>query len=115
MERIESIEDQMRGIVTYRLSDERYVGFDAQAVREYGITKLLESVGEKVPTERSDVMQHGRKVGSLPGDFDPLNIKSKTFLYEPRYGDFRREGDVWLASRTLGPSDLEAVPGFRRA
>ena len=63
-------------------------------------------------TERVPVMQHGRQIGSVPPSFDPTAIKSTNWLYDPRGGDFRRDGDTWIASRTLGPGDLEAVPGF---
>lgn len=63
-------------------------------------------------TERVDVMQGGRKIGTVPPSFDPAKIKSTSFFYEPRPGDFRLSGDVWVADRMLGPGDLEAVPGF---
>ena len=63
-------------------------------------------------TERVPVMQGGEQIGTVPPSFDPLKIKSMSFWYEPRAGDFILEGDVWVASRTLGPGDIEAVPGF---
>ena len=68
--------------------------------------------GRAVSAEPIPVMQHGRRVGYLPPSFDPTAIRSTSFLYDPRPGDFRREADVWVASRTLGPGDLESVPGF---
>src|SRR5262249_13657146 len=58
------------------------------------------------------VIQDGRRVGTVPPSFDPGDIRSTSFLYTPRPGDFRREGDAWIASDSLGPGDLEAVPGF---
>jgi len=67
---------------------------------------------EVAVTERIPVMQHGRKVGTVPPDFDPMRIKSTNWLYDARPGDFRQEGLTWVASRALGPGDLEAVPGF---
>lgn len=51
-------------------------------------------------------------VGTVPPHFDPSRIKSTSFMYSPRPGDFTREGDAWVANYTLGPGDLEAVPGF---
>lgn len=58
------------------------------------------------------VMQEGRRVGTVPPSFNPNNIESRNQLYRPRPGDFRRDGDVWIANEWLGPGDLEAVPGF---
>jgi hypothetical protein len=68
--------------------------------------------GTVTETKRADVRQHGRRVGTLPPNFDPSAIKSTSFFYDPRPGDFRREEDHWIAARNLGPGDLEAVPGF---
>lgn len=115
MRRLESIEDEFRGTVTYELSDGRYARFDARTVKEYGIAALLRAHGCEPPTGTLDVIQHGKRIGTVPADFEPYAIKSQTFLYDPRPGDFRREGDVWVASKTLGPGDLDAVPGFIRA
>jgi hypothetical protein len=39
-------------------------------------------------------------------------MTSRNFLYDPRPGDFKRTAEGWIASGTLGPGDLEAVPGF---
>lgn len=63
-------------------------------------------------TERVPVVQNGRLIGTVPPSFDPLKIKSTSIWYDPRPGDFVPDRDVWIAARTLGPSDLEAVPGF---
>lgn len=63
-------------------------------------------------TEPIPVFQSGRRIGTLPPSFDPMAIKSTSFFYDPRPGDFKRDGDTWIANRTLGPGDLEAVPGF---
>lgn len=114
MKRLESIEDEMRGVVTYELPDGRYAQFDVRAVREYGIAKLLRAEGYEPPTGRVAVMQYGRRVGTVPADFEPMAIKSRSFLYDPRPGDFRREGDAWIVSRTLGAGDLDMVPEFQR-
>lgn len=112
--RLDRPEDRMRGVITYDLGDGQFVQFDARAVADYGIEKLLKHSGieYEMPTGRVPVVQHGKRVGSVPATFDPVAIKSTSFFYEPRGGDFVREGDAWVASRTLGPGDLEAVPGF---
>lgn len=97
------------------------------AITDYGgSTKLYETTYQRVlvycdrcrgtgraaATERIPVMQYGRRIGSVPPSFDPERIRSATFLYDPRPGDFVRHGDVWVANNMLGPGDLEAVPGF---
>lgn len=114
MRKIESLDDQMRGTVTYEMPDGRFVRLDAFAVREYGAVALLREHGYEPPDGRVDVMQRGQRVGTVPVSFEPMNIKSASFFYDPRPGDFTRDGDVWIASHTLGPGDLEAVPGFER-
>lgn len=114
MKRIESIYDDMRRIATYELANGQRIALDAMAVQEFGAERLIRDMGygHLLPTERLPVMQSGRRVGSVPPMFDPISIKSNTFLYDPRPGDFVRDGDVWIASSTLGTGDLEAVPGF---
>lgn len=115
-ERINSIEDEMRGVVRYRLDDGRQIELAAEAVRELGAIEILRRHGHENRQDggRVDVIQDGKKVGSLPADFDPHFIKSRSFFYDPRPGDFRKEGNQWVAARMLGPGDLEAVPGFQR-
>ena len=61
---------------------------------------------------RFDVLQDGQKVGTVPGNFDPTKIKSKSYMYSPRAGDFQRDRDRWIAASSLGLGDLGAVPGF---
>lgn len=116
LERLESIEDEMNGVVTYRLPGNRMIKFDKRQLREYGLAKLLEAhdLGHLIGKERIKVMHHECMVGSVPADFEPCAIKSRTVFYDVRPGDFRRDGDVWVASRTLGPGDLDAVVGFVR-
>lgn len=106
--------DPLSLTVTYELADGQHIKLDGRAVREYGAARVLRDAGygHLLPTERVDVMQDGRRVGTVPGTFDPFSIKSTSYFYSVREGDFKREGDVWIASRTLGPGDLEAVPGF---
>jgi len=114
MIRVESIADEMQGYVTYELKDGRCVRLDLHHVREYGAAKMLREMGLEadLPTERIKVVQRGRVVGTLPPDFDPISVKSRSFLYDIRPGDFKRDGDTWIADKTLGPGDLESVPGF---
>lgn len=120
MRRIEDPASYVKGVVTYEYQDpklgRRWIDLDARAIQEYGLEKVLSyaGLGHLIPTERVQVVQHGRVVGSLPGSFDPAACRSTSLLYDPRPGDFVRDGDKWVASRTLGPGDLDAVQGFRR-
>jgi hypothetical protein len=117
MKRLDNIMDQMDGVVTYELKGGKRVCLPFNVVREFGAAEVLRAMGheDELPTERLPVMWHGRKVGTVPPDFDPLFIKSKTFLYDARPGDFVREGDVWVAAKNLGPGDLDAIKGFERS
>lgn len=117
MRRIESIEDQLNGVVTFELSNGQRFRCCEILVEEIGGAELLRrsGLGHLLPTERVAVMQCGRLIGTLPPDFDPLSIKSRSFLYDPRPGDFRREGDVWVAAPMLGSGDFECIPGFQAA
>lgn len=112
MRRIPSPMDMMRGTATFEIEDGRYLTVDVRDLKRYGLEELMKAHGVELPTERVDVYRHGKKIGSVPGSFDPLTIRSTSFFYDPRPGDFVREGDKWIASRTLGPGDLEAVEGF---
>lgn len=113
---LESIEDEMRGVVTYELRDGSRVRLPARAVAEFGAATILRDMGcdALLPTDRVAVMRRGKKIGTVPPDFDPAFIKSKNYFYDPRPGDFKREGDVWVAANNLGPGDFEAIPGFIR-
>lgn len=102
----------MRGVVTYQVGEGQMITVDAQSVEEVGIGVILAEHGYDLPTERVPVYQRDRKVGSIPAMFDPLNIRSASFFYEPRRGDFKREADKWVAARNLGPGDLDAIEGF---
>ena len=99
-------------MVIYELDDGRWVNLDARDVAKYGVGTLLTHMGIEIDMSPVEVRQDGRVVGTLPGDFDPLYIRSSTFLYDPRPGDFIRRDDHWEASKWLGPGDLKAVPGF---
>lgn len=113
-QRMEKLDSKGRAIVTYELADGQWIDLDARAVAEFGAARLIRDAGygHLLETERVAVFQHGRKVGTVPPNFEPMNIESNTFMYDVRPGDFTRDGDKWIASRTLGPGDLEAVPGF---
>jgi hypothetical protein len=115
MRQLENIEDQMRGVATYEFEDGRRIQLDARAVQEHGAAAILRGMGygNLVPTGRVTVMQDGLRVGTVPADFDPAAIKSRSVMYDLRPGDFRREGRVWVASSSLGPGDLQAVPGLK--
>ena len=114
MKRIESIKDEMRGTVTYELPDGRFARLDARAVKEYGLAAIMREYGIGPPTERLPVIHHGQRVGTMAPDFDPASVRTTSFWYDPRPGDFRREGDTWVAARTLGPGDVDSVAGFIR-
>lgn len=106
--------DVFDNTVTCEFEDGRCIKIDARAAKEVGINQILrdQGYGHLIPTERVPVIQHGGKIGSVAGDFDPYAINSTSFFYDPRPGDFRRAEDGWVASETLGPGDLEAIPGF---
>jgi hypothetical protein len=114
LKRVDSIEDQARGVVRYDLGNGQMACFDLEAVRLRGVGELLRYAGVALPKDRVPVWQGGRKIGSVPWDFEPMAIKSRSALYDVRQGDFRREAAGWIASDTLGFGDLDAVPGFNR-
>jgi hypothetical protein len=115
MRRIESMEDDMNLVVTYELPDGRRLRVDRAAVERHGIRKIAAEYGVELPTERVPVFHHEERVGTVPAEFDPTLIKSKSFFYDPRPGDFTRTAEGWLAHKSLGPGDLAAVPGFQAA
>jgi hypothetical protein len=108
--RVESFEDQARGVVTYELGSGQRVRIDARAVAELGAREILRRAGHDVGEVRAlPVIQEGRQVGTLPSDFDPVFAKSRSMLYDFRSGDFRLEGDKWIAAPMLGLGDLVAA------
>jgi hypothetical protein len=58
------------------------------------------------------VYQEGRRIGTVPHDFDPGRIKSQSYFYDPRPGDFAPHESGWEANKILGLGDLKAIPGF---
>lgn len=114
MKRIESPLDYSRGTVTYELPDGRWATFDARAVEMVGIGPLLAAYGVEMPTERVPVFQYGRRIGTLPPDFDPSFSRSNSFMYDVRPGDFTRTNEGWIAAKNMGASDVDCVVGFIR-
>jgi hypothetical protein len=114
MKRLESPMDEMRRTVTYDIGNGRYCTFDAQAVERYGLARLMEAEGITMPTERVPVIQYGRRIGTMPPDFDPVSARSVSFIYDIRPGDFTRTDEGWVVGRTMGASDVDCVAGFIR-
>jgi hypothetical protein len=114
MKRIESYSDAMNNTVTYQIGGGRYITLDARVVRDRGLAKVMAAYGVEVPKERLPVIQYGRRVGTVPGDFDLSFARSRSPFYDVRPGDLVREGDVWVAARNLGASDLDCLIGFTR-
>lgn len=114
MRRIESIEDEMKDRATYELEPGRRVTLCGSDLRELGLAECLKRVGVDLgdPAKRVPVFQSGEQVGTVPGDFDPLFIKSTSFMYEARPGDFVLDNDTWIANKMLGFGDLGAIRGF---
>jgi hypothetical protein len=113
MRRIESLENEMRGTITYDLEDGQYLNVDAEMVGMLGIAAVLRMNGSVPPEGRLPVFWAGTEAGTLPAAFGPLQIRSLTSFYRPRPGDFKRTDRGWEAANTLGPGDLEAVPEFQ--
>jgi hypothetical protein len=114
MKRLESPLDEMLGTVTYDIGNGRYATFDARAVERYGLARLMEAEGVEMPTERVPVIQYGRRIGTMPPDFDPVSSRSVSFMYDIRPGDFTRTDEGWVVGRTMGASDVDCVAGFIR-
>ncbi len=110
----ETLENQVKRTITVDLGDGRMVNVEKDFIRMFGLKAVAEHFEVPASDRYLPVVYHGRVVGFLPEAWHPLEIKSKTFLYDPRPGDFVREGDEWIAARTLGPGDIEAVSDFVR-
>ena len=103
-----TFEDQMNRRVRYSQGD-REVLLDEKAVQLYGLAEMLKRAGLEQDHTPLPVVYCGEIVGTLPASFDPRRVKSCTFLYQAREGDFRLEGGKWVADRMLGPGDLYAA------
>lgn len=108
----ETLKNHIDRTLTVDLGDGRMADVEIDVIRRFGLKAVAEHFGVPVSDRYLPVVYLGRIVGSLPEAWHPLEIKSKTFLYDPRPGDFVREGDKWIAARTLGPGDIEAVSDF---
>lgn len=75
MKRIESIEDDMRGVVTFEAENGQRICMDARMAQEYGPAELLRSAGLPTPTERLPVIHHGQRVGLISSQ--ALNINQQ--------------------------------------
>ena len=102
------VEETTRGVVT--AAD----ALTPVEVRYNQPCRTCKTVGRVKSTKPLPVMQRGRQVGTVPPSFNPNRIMSTSFLYSPRPGDFTWIDDSWVASPSLGPGDLESVPGFVR-
>jgi hypothetical protein len=96
----------------WHLSNGQRTELRSADVAKYGLRATLLAQGLDLIDDSMPVYQAGRKIGTVPGDFEPSRIKSKSFLYEPRPGDFIRETDRWVADKGLGHGDFDAIPGF---
>lgn len=116
MRRRESEQDRMNGTVTYELSKDKWVTFDARALERYGLAALMDAEGlaEFMPTERLPVFQYGRRIGTMAPDFEPMTAKSMSPFYDVRPGDFVRSDEGWVVGRTMGAADVDCVEGFVR-
>jgi len=106
----------MNGTVTYELSKDKWVTFDARALERYGLAALMDAEGlaEFMPTERLPVFQYGRRIGTMAPDFEPMTAKSMSPFYDVRPGDFVRSDEGWVVGRTMGAADVDCVEGFVR-
>lgn len=116
MRHLPNIHDQMRDVSTYELDDGSRVTITNGVLRNHDAATVLHEMGlgpDPAEMPRRPVYHCGTLVGTLPGSFDPLRVRSRTWLYDPRPGDFVADGDGWRAAPTLGPGDIEAIEGFR--
>lgn len=100
-----TFEDQMNRRVRYE-TEKGVLLFDQRAVEMYGLAEMLKRAGVESDSNPLPVIHNGQIIGTLPANFDPMRVKP-TLLYEPRPGDFRLEGDKWIADRMLGYGDLQ--------
>ena len=78
----------------------------ASAASRAGLLPLPEHF--RLPLSQDDLARFNMMLGAF--------IKSTSFLFDPRSGDFNleiKDGElVILASRTLGPGDIECIKGL---
>lgn len=109
--RIEYAHDPLNHTVTITVGSQR-VTVERRTFDEVGAERVLREYGLEAPTGRLPVHRNGKKIGTVPATFEPTLIKSTSFFYDPRPGDFVWSQDKWIAANNLGPGDFDAVPGF---
>jgi len=116
MRKIESAEDKKAGSITYELDDGRRVRILAQAVEELGVIECLSRMGfaSQMPEAPIPVFQNGKRIGTMPADYNPLRSARRAALYDPRPDDFRLENGIWIVNPMLEARDIDAIPGFVR-
>lgn len=67
---------------------------------------------DALSANRVAVIQNGQMVGTLPSDFAPSSPGGGSLLRDLRPDDLRREGDGWIADRTVDRLDLLSIQGF---
>ena len=116
IEDVTSIEDERRRIARYRLPDGKMLAVGIESLELHGLDRILRGAGYgHLLNARMPVVWCGRIIGTLPAAFDSRNIQSASFMYQPRAGDFTRDGDRWIASDTMGLGDLRYVVGFEES
>ena len=106
MKDITSPIDQMKGIVVVEFDDGKRLNLSARAVEKHGLRALVREYAPEYPAGPPlPVFQRGKQIGTLSASWHPSDAR-RSFLYEPRPNDFRRDGDRWIADPMLGPGDL---------
>jgi hypothetical protein len=106
--------DARENVWCYELPSGQRIRLDRDHVRARGAEELVRSLGldPGPPGQMLPVYQGTRKIGQLPASFDPECARSTCALFSVRPGDFRREGDRWIACRSLGSGDLGSLAEF---
>lgn len=114
IKRLYTESDQLNNTATFELDGGLRITLDGNAVREHGAFEMLRAYGygDQLPTVRVPVIHKGKRIGTLPPDFDPRNIKSNSVFYDGRPGDFTLVDGAWIVGRALGADDVDCVVGF---
>lgn len=116
MRKIENAKDKKNSVVNYELDDGRRVQINAKDVEEHGAIACLRRMGfgTQLPEEPIPVFQRGRRIGTMPADYNPSREARRAALYDPRPDDFRFENGMWIVNPMLETADIDAIPGFVR-